>query len=1358
MLTEKFNGLGGRLISYSLIITTTLLPLRLSYAQQDFDQAVIEANAFATQLLNDRENPTYDASGNLLVDGQVYMSKEDLTGQREGDYLPAGTDTFGSDAQTLYQAQAAQNKYEEKTLDTAETSAERAYHIIKKSINTQKPDLENDPIWENTDNVLDNLEEISKDFANCTIQTELVSTGKDYHVPKYEQCERLPAIEDNFTIGHEYKVGVIKHKSGPANLLPCGEGCTQVWIGTVGDNYWSGYCSVYEENMSVEVIQPNKISYAKLDYSKFDDYHQVYLNEVKIYNGPNGNFPPETSGPCELSKSWEKYPNINITNSFTNVAPNDEVRFKTRTSVADKGEGYSSLKVFYDPTDLVYDEVWYDQDLINKAHTIKEQLNDGFCEGSIRCTDMPSLDASGCTVMNGVKVCESNFENNPVADLGISPFCRKIEVSSNCLFNEGEICFTDMDGNETCFDNDTVDRNGCEKYEENPSCSYIKSECVEGAMGDSGLCYVQEDTYDCGFTASTGTPSEEEVLTCDGQLQCVGENCYSSVRDEANGDFGKVNAYLEMLKYARSDMTCEGIPEAPYDDKTPPDRYEPISSCPDGYKFNTESKQCLKETSCAYSDADFYAASYRNGIQILLNDTVIADEASIPSCVPLTKNAVTYTCGDAKKKLATDTFHEVCTNDSAPMQPDSCPSEGHIINPATGYCEIPPIVECEEGYNLIEGDNDFSFTDDYCQSKRFNVDKTCSDGYTLQGNKCEKNLYDNYYLTCPSGMSLSGSICSSYTSPSNPSRGYCSFSPPTGFNSGCGSDYSPPCSTTCRSASGNSITVSGTWHAGNCPSGKVLHNGRCYVKKTSSASKKCSSGYILSGNQCIKTLEQDYVPVCPSGFDLSPDRTFCIKNPEQTPVKNSCPSQYPVWNETESRCTAKSLSPLANEPRNTNSSEREIAQVLSIVLAPFEMMVSGLVPSVTADSDLHGSEKARVTQESMNKYIAGKFVTMADTYKNDLGLYQSGTEQLMGLANSRTMPLSSQAKGATGDGDENVTCELFKGTAMECKVAVGGMQDCCESPVAVSLADYIALTTKMIEMDALTGEVAGLDGYTGVWDIASNWGSATVESAWSAVQGEFISPADIVAQGGDGAISTAMSSVAQSMMQYTNTFLIETFGPEVAAMFFQSTGAGAAATIGPSSAMQAVGAALQVVYYAYLAYVVFNLLIGIIFECEDEEMDLAMKNELLSTHYLGTYCKTEVLGACIEKRRSYCVFDSPLSRIMMEQIYKQRQMGLDWGTAKNPNCMGLAIDGMDKIDWDLVNLDEWIGILIETDNYTDMVNVDLDSLTGSGSNLNYQEDGIDRENVLEANKIRMEDIDVDNVRREAYEDAWNKQQ
>jgi hypothetical protein len=52
--------------------------------------------------------------------------------------------------------------------------------------------------------------------------------------------------------------------------------------------------------------------------------------------------------------------------------------------------------------------------------------------------------------------------------------------------------------------------------------------------------------------------------------------------------------------------------------------------------------------------------------------------------------------------------------------------------------------------------------------------------------------------------------------------------------------------------------------------------------------------------------------------------------------------------------------------------------------------------------------------------------------------------------------------------------------------------------------------------------------------------------------------------------------------------------------------------------------------------------------CEEDEFELGVKRELKSCHYVGSYCKSKVLTACIERRKAYCCFNSPLARILDE--------------------------------------------------------------------------------------------------------------
>lgn len=1420
MLRDRVFGRVGKTISCVLIITTQAMTAHIAYAQDRMANAIAEANQLAKQLSN-RSLPYINANGDVIVNGEVLSSSAQLTGQKSNDYIPAQTDTYGDDGKTILQGQQAQNKYEQKTPATAETSGEIAYHILKKSFSTQKPDLSNDPLWNNTDNVLDNLPDIAQGFANCEIDKELVSSGSSYHVPKYETCEKLPAIEESFTISHSYEIGIVKHHSGPYNFQECGDGCFKVWVGNTANDYWGGTCVIYEESVVLELINPNAITSVVFDYAQFDDYFQVYIDDTQIYNGPDEYFPPEypltyrdprtgrwnrpnpTTGswkyPCERSTSWKKSPKIDYTDIIKSKGTGDLVTIKNRTSVDSGGdtyggEGYSKHNIYYDPKQKIFNDVWTTIEQIDKALQIKKQIDDGFCTGHITCTDMPAIDSNGCRTENGIKVCESDFQSNPIFGLGISPFCKRVDVVSDCGFNGGEICFTNMDGIETCFDNDTVDRNTCEQYEQDPECSYVKSECVGGAEGESGICYVQEDTYDCGFTATTGQETEEEVLRCDGQIQCIGESCYSPVRDLPNEDFGKVNAYLEMLKYARSDMSCAGVPERPFDPESPPDRYYPVPGCPDGFSYDKNLDKCLSQTGCDYDDANFYAASYRNGIQVVKNNAVVVDNNSVTQCIPVQQDALAYTCGNAVQKQETDVFHEVCTNKLASTIPNSCPNESHELNSTTGYCEVPPVSICPDGLPLVEGNDPWSAEDDKClidapatpncnsSAPNYNASTGMCEGTTSTSMVCSSGSYNG-----AGGCVVSKTECryreGEWTFDSSGNVVVITTNYMWRDPNGSGEH------TNCMWDVGGMVWIGG---GSECKSpytrGKYIgyehgawfpmHRWEICGPVNTITAAKCPSGYTRSGNICVRGTQSEPSYTCSTEGTYYDSNTNSCRREE--PATQSCPSMYPVWNEEEKRCTSdryetiNTTSVEFNKNNQANSEQLanvQLKQLMGTLLAPFAYLMDAAVPSVVANAELHETEESQVTQESMNKYIAGKFGEIADTMENDLDTYQLAQAQLGARAMAAAPQVQSYAApqvqsfaapqsqaGSTGS-DQNVTCELFKGEAMECKIAVGGMQNCCENPVAISLSDYISLTRNMMSMDAMTGAVFNIEGYHGVWEMGKGYVAEGADAAWNFVSSPWASGADAATGVGQAAGEVAtegmMHTFSQAVMTYTNDFLIQTFGEEVASLFFKTTISNGATTIGASATMAAVGQVLMYCYYAYLAYVVFNLLINIIFACEDAELDLAMKRDLLSTHYIGSYCKTEVLFACVEKRNVHCAFDSPLSRIMMEQIYKQPQMGLSWGSPESPNCRGIGIAELDKVDWEQVNLDEWIGILIQTDNYTDMVNIDLDSLTGSGSSLKTHDDRMD---VLERNQERFKDIDIDDIRRDAYEEGWNRNQ
>ncbi|MFA0125903.1 conjugal transfer protein TraN, partial [Vibrio sp. 10N.261.48.A2] len=65
-----------------------------------------------------------------------------------------------------------------------------------------------------------------------------------------------------------------------------------------------------------------------------------------------------------------------------------------------------------------------------------------------------------------------------------------------------------------------------------------------------------------------------------------------------------------------------------------------------------------------------------------------------------------------------------------------------------------------------------------------------------------------------------------------------------------------------------------------------------------------------------------------------------------------------------------------------------------------------------------------------------------------------------------------------------------------------------------------------------------------------------------------------------------------------------------------------------------------------------------------------------------------VLGVCTRKKKTYCVFDSKLSRIIQEQGVKG-QLGISLGTPKSPICGAITPEQMQQINFDVMDFSDF---------------------------------------------------------------------
>lgn len=370
------------------------------------------------------------------------------------------------------------------------------------------------------------------------------------------------------------------------------------------------------------------------------------------------------------------------------------------------------------------------------------------------------------------------------------------------------------------------------------------------------------------------------------------------------------------------------------------------------------------------------------------------------------------------------------------------------------------------------------------------------------------------------------------------------------------------------------------------------------------------------------------------------------------------------------------------------------------------------------------------------------------------------------------------------DGADANDCTIFGGEKGDCKKAVGGAVDCCEKPKGVNLGDYLAMLQAVKKVDSAMLAISQAKGAS----FGSGAASGYVTKFREPVQGaynniikkpvqdavkpvvdsfkELTSPFVNYAESSGGIVSVAkeagnkvLQSAYDALGEKAQQFVygaLEGMGYDSAIQGGAAVGSEAVvkgATGAAESANQAlaqtigqkVGAMISFIGWVYLAYQVATLIITMIYKCTKDELELMVNVELRKCSYVGSFCDSKKLGICIVKKKSYCCYDSPLARIVVEQGYAQ--LGMSQGSAKNPQCNGLTIGDLDRINWDTLDLSEWTGLLIQNSLYAGTANITPDSLTGSGSYL-PGEQGSERMSVGERTKKRFEDSIVDDIRVE----------
>ncbi len=446
-----------------------------------------------------------------------------------------------------------------------------------------------------------------------------------------------------------------------------------------------------------------------------------------------------------------------------------------------------------------------------------------------------------------------------------------------------------------------------------------------------------------------------------------------------------------------------------------------------------------------------------------------------------------------------------------------------------------------------------------------------------------------------------------------------------------------------------------------CPQGGDLQGTTCYRTNVTGATVTyvCPADYSLSGQTCVKS---EYKPAnvqysCPSGGSLS--GTSCQVNEEiAASVSYSCPAGYDLVGGICSRTDTAPATPVYACPAGyslggTTCTKEEEAAATPIYACPMGFVLSGSqctatvaaqpVYSCPADFTLSGqtcsqthSQPATAHQqcpEGANSNPDGSCTT--EDPQSDCGTLEANPQCSWKYDNCLD-------ENPSGEG-----CKMME-KVYRCPVPGGTVQPppkyVCGDDVYCINGDCEAIHREASSefKDALTAlhaiDTAGKDFdpddmhvFPGTRDTCHKPIFGVVNCCAGKVSGML--PLGIGGAALSGAISGNVAALAGAATQFLTTFL-----------------------------------------------------------CSTEEKMLDVKDRMGFCTFVGSYCSGSLLGVCTTKRKTYCCFESKLSRILQEQ--GRPQINKPFGKPKTEQCEGFTVDEFAHLD---------LSVMDFTDVYSDFM-------------------------------------------------------
>ncbi|WP_336107913.1 hypothetical protein, partial [Thalassospira sp. CH_XMU1420-2] len=207
------------------IVSAAVLWIHISpaIAASEFDDAAQAGEAFGKSIAPSVDIFSFDqATGKATL----YPDASDPVELDQNDIFPGSSS--GGNVNDFSKYYDSQNGMEQagstanSNLAVDPTEWGDAYRVLKETNSLSRPNLSNDPIWNQSDELLADFGDLSGEYADCEVSETVTDGTVDAHIPDYKTCEKLTKPEGSCVAYHDYQAGVISHVRGPYNISSCG--------------------------------------------------------------------------------------------------------------------------------------------------------------------------------------------------------------------------------------------------------------------------------------------------------------------------------------------------------------------------------------------------------------------------------------------------------------------------------------------------------------------------------------------------------------------------------------------------------------------------------------------------------------------------------------------------------------------------------------------------------------------------------------------------------------------------------------------------------------------------------------------------------------------------------------------------------------------------------------------------------------------------------------------------------------------------------------------------------------------------------------------------------------------------------